>query len=290
VKQCDSYSTSMQVQCCYVEGHSGEHFFSHHDESDRIRWKLAADQRDALQTRLSALEAENERLIKQHHDECQHRVMTVARLEAENERLRADAAATRKRPRLRRIPSLRTQLDTALSDLARVREECELVREAMRQAQQTATRRLDECDRMRPSDEIFETGRWYACTGCHESDEGHPTGTYNAALRCHVGGGCFECGGIGARWEQFDEDALTPKEPLAMLTADTITDEEIRGLRATPDYVNVRPANDERAKRLYLRGLHLVCDDALDSDDPKLRRRARLRCAEILNARTTKEP
>jgi hypothetical protein len=188
VKQCDSYSTSMQVQCCYVEGHSGEHFFSHHDESDRIRWKLAADQRDALQQRLSALEAENERL-------------------------RADAAATRKRPRLRRIPSLRTQLDTALSDLARVREECELVREAMRQAQQTATRRLDECDRMRPSDEIFETGRWYACTGCHESDEGHPTGTYNAALRCHVGGGCFECGGIGARWEQFDEDALTPKEP-----------------------------------------------------------------------------
>jgi hypothetical protein len=137
----------------------------------------------------------------------------LSTLEAENERLRADAAATRKRPRLRRIPSLRTQLDTALSDLARVREECELVREAMRQAQQTATRRLDECDRMRPSDEIFETGRWYACTGCHESDEGHPTGTYNAALRCHVGGGCFECGGIGARWEQFDDAALTPKEP-----------------------------------------------------------------------------
>jgi hypothetical protein len=143
----------------------------------------------------------------------------LSALEAENERLRAERDEWKRNHdgaigAGRRIETrLTRERDTALSDLARVREECELVREAMRQAQQTATRRLDECDRMRPSDEIFETGRWYACTGCHESDEGHPTGTYNAALRCHVGGGCFECGGIGARWEQFDEDALTPKEP-----------------------------------------------------------------------------
>jgi hypothetical protein len=192
--------------------------------------------------RLSALEAENERLrvdaerLRKHlhapdrcpvcrwtninlmnygttdesrwmcHSCAATALSDLARVRSENEKLRRDVASWEG-------CNFERQLDEARSDLARVREECELVREAMRQAQQTATRRLDECDRMRPSDEIFETGRWYACTGCHESDEGHPTGTYNAALRCHVGGGCFECGGIGARWEQFDEDALTPKEP-----------------------------------------------------------------------------
>lgn len=59
-----------------------------------------------------------------------------------------------------------------------------------------------------PAPEIFEEGLWSPCTGCHERDEGHPTGPYNDALRCHVGGGCRECGGIGARWEQFDPDEL----------------------------------------------------------------------------------
>jgi predicted nuclease with TOPRIM domain len=165
-------------------------------------------QRNELRDRLSALEAENERL----RAEVKSKAKWNSRVQDERAR-RVDELLTVQDELAAKVRERTTDLNTALSDLARVREECELVREAMRQAQQTATRRLDECDRMRPSDEIFETGRWYACTGCHESDEGHPTGTYNAALRCHVGGGCFECGGIGARWEQFDEDALTPKEP-----------------------------------------------------------------------------
>jgi transposase-like protein len=101
----------------------------------------------------------------------------LSALEAENERLRVDAERLRKHLHAPdRCPVCRwTNINlmnygttdesrwmchgcaaTALSDLARVREECELVREAMRQAQQTATRRLDECDRMRP---VYEAAK-----------------------------------------------------------------------------------------------------------------------------------
>jgi hypothetical protein len=67
-----------------------------------------------------------------------------------------------------------------------------------------------------------------------------------------------------------------------MLTADTITDEEIRGLAA-----DVTVTGEYR--------LIWVCEDALLDEaksvhDHVRRQRARARCAEILNARTTKEP
>lgn len=52
--------------------------------------------------------------------------------------------------------------------------------------------------------ELFEEGFWRPCSGCHESSDGYPTGPYNAAMRSNVGGGCHECGGIGAVWEQID--------------------------------------------------------------------------------------
>lgn len=52
-------------------------------------------------------------------------------------------------------------------------------------------------------EDVFEDGCWLTCRGCHESNEGHPTGPYSKALRCHVGGGCRECGGIGAIWEEL---------------------------------------------------------------------------------------
>ena len=51
-------------------------------------------------------------------------------------------------------------------------------------------------------------GFWKSCSGCHESNEGHPTGPYHPALQCHVGGGCFECGGIGAVWDTTDYAAM----------------------------------------------------------------------------------
>ena len=68
------------------------------------------------------------------------------------------------------------------------------------------------------------------------------------------------------------------------ITADTITDAQIRALKATPDYRNVRP-DTEYGRALYRTGLFLTCDHALDAGDPDLRERARARCAEILNAR-----
>lgn len=54
---------------------------------------------------------------------------------------------------------------------------------------------------------FFEEGRWRSCTGCHELDDGHPTGLYADALRCHVGVGCHECGGLGAIYETFPDEA-----------------------------------------------------------------------------------
>jgi hypothetical protein len=58
---------------------------------------------------------------------------------------------------------------------------------------------------LRPREELFEEGHWYACSGCHELDDGYPTGPYSTALRCHLGTGCHECGGIGALWECWPE-------------------------------------------------------------------------------------
>lgn len=49
-----------------------------------------------------------------------------------------------------------------------------------------------------------EKGVWRTCSGCHESNEGEPTGPYSHILKCHLGGGCFECGGIGAIWDTTD--------------------------------------------------------------------------------------
>lgn len=47
-------------------------------------------------------------------------------------------------------------------------------------------------------------GFWRSCSGCHELNEGHDTGPYSAVLKCHLGGGCSECGGIGAIWDTTD--------------------------------------------------------------------------------------
>lgn len=54
----------------------------------------------------------------------------------------------------------------------------------------------------------YGKGIWRTCTGCHESNEGHPTGPYSDALKCHLGGGCFECGGIGAVWDMTDYEEM----------------------------------------------------------------------------------
>ncbi len=51
-------------------------------------------------------------------------------------------------------------------------------------------------------------GIWQTCTGCHESNEGYPTGPFSDTLKCHLGGGCFECGGIGAIWDMTDYEDM----------------------------------------------------------------------------------
>lgn len=51
-------------------------------------------------------------------------------------------------------------------------------------------------------------GSWRSCTGCHELNEGRDTGPYSKTLKCHLGGGCRECGGIGAIWDTTDYQAM----------------------------------------------------------------------------------
>lgn len=51
-------------------------------------------------------------------------------------------------------------------------------------------------------------GIWRSCTGCHALNEGHATGPYSALLKCHLGGGCSECGGIGAVCDTTDYQAM----------------------------------------------------------------------------------
>lgn len=54
----------------------------------------------------------------------------------------------------------------------------------------------------------YGKGIWSTCTGCHESNEGYPTGPYSTVMKCHLGGGCFECGGIGAVWDTTDYENM----------------------------------------------------------------------------------
>lgn len=53
-------------------------------------------------------------------------------------------------------------------------------------------------------------GVWVSCTGCLETEDGHHVGRYHysKAFRCHLGGGCSECGGIGAVWDTTDYAAF----------------------------------------------------------------------------------
>lgn len=53
-------------------------------------------------------------------------------------------------------------------------------------------------------------GFWRTCTGCYESEDGHPNGDYphSEVLGCTLGGGCSECGGIGAVWDAIDYEQM----------------------------------------------------------------------------------
>lgn len=51
-------------------------------------------------------------------------------------------------------------------------------------------------------------GAWRSCSGCHELNEGHDTGPMSKVFGCALGGGCRECGGIGAVWDTTDYAAM----------------------------------------------------------------------------------
>jgi hypothetical protein len=67
-------------------------------------------------------------------------------------------------------------------------------------------------------------GCWRTCSGCYESEDGYPNGPYphSDVLGCTLGGGCHECGGIGAVWDDIDYEAMAremlAEEPSATLT------------------------------------------------------------------------
>jgi hypothetical protein len=53
-------------------------------------------------------------------------------------------------------------------------------------------------------------GMWRTCSGCHESEDGYDVGTYHYSeiLGCKLGGGCRECGGLGAVWDATDYEDM----------------------------------------------------------------------------------
>lgn len=55
-----------------------------------------------------------------------------------------------------------------------------------------------------------DDGRWLTCTGCHESEDGYDIGFYphSEVFGCKLGGGCGECGGLGAIWDTTDYAAM----------------------------------------------------------------------------------
>jgi hypothetical protein len=79
-------------------------------------------------------------------------------------------------------------------------------------------------------------GIWSTCTGCYESEDGHPVGRYphSDVLGCALGGGCSECGGIGAVWDTTDYAAMADagwaqmqSEQAAQQQAEPVAGEEI---------------------------------------------------------------
>lgn len=59
--------------------------------------------------------------------------------------------------------------------------------------------------RQRARDRIVERdGLWRSCTGCYETNEGYDTAPRDPDFGVPLGGGCSECGGIGAVWDTTD--------------------------------------------------------------------------------------
>lgn len=53
-------------------------------------------------------------------------------------------------------------------------------------------------------------GFWRSCSGCCETEDGQNVHGYphSEVFDCTLGGGCSECGGIGAVWDTTDYGAM----------------------------------------------------------------------------------
>lgn len=63
-------------------------------------------------------------------------------------------------------------------------------------------------------------GFWRTCSGCYESEDGYPNGHYphSDVLGCTLGGGCSECGGLGAVYDPIDYEEMASE----MIAADAL--------------------------------------------------------------------
>lgn len=69
-------------------------------------------------------------------------------------------------------------------------------------------------------------GFWRSCSGCYETEDGQNVHGYphSDVFGCELGGGCGECGGIGAVWDTTDYAAMG--EELANSPAVRTTEEK----------------------------------------------------------------
>lgn len=89
------------------------------------------------------------------------------------------------------------------------------------------------------------SGFWRSCSGCHELSEGRDTGPYSGTMKCHLGGGCSECGGIGAIWDTTDYQAMADDMARSMgqnvaapAVPEGLTEETFCDLQAAADVLN----------------------------------------------------
>lgn len=121
--QCESFDGMSNARCCYHSGHSGDHFYSREDESDRIRWKLAADERNRLRAENAELRAEmanlesNLRAFRERDDERADAMETLAaklvETQAEVARLRF-YETTSAAEAIRKLAAVTAERDSAL--------------------------------------------------------------------------------------------------------------------------------------------------------------------------------
>lgn len=141
-----------------------------------------------------------------------------------------------------------------------------------RPAQETVAIELEDV-----TEQLSErSGAWLSCTGCHETSEGVPTGPYSSTLKCHLGGGCRECGGIGAVWDNADyshyaEQAITK---IAQVSSTVGWQSNEPAMELAGQIVSVLAAHPEHIERFMRDGSELFLDGTFNIENGSLTYRA----------------